>query len=243
MKIAGWRKTSLIDYPGCISTVLFTQGCNFRCPYCHNPDLISIKAKKSYMDLEYFYNFLDRRLHLLDGVAITGGEPTLQPDIVEFIKKIKDKGLQVKLDTNGSNFEVVKRLLQLDLVDYIAMDIKNPLPKYGELINGNMEKNKLREDKNIDKIKDEINQTLNLLLNSNLDYELRTTVVPGMHEPEDIKDIASWIEGANKYIIQNFRPDNTYAPELQDLTQLPEARLEKFSYIARDYVENVQIRD
>lgn len=239
IKIAGWRKTSLIDYPGYISTVLFTQGCNFRCPYCHNPDLIPVNMKKAYMDLDYFNDVLEERAHLLDGIVITGGEPTLQPDIIEFIKEIKDRGFRVKLDTNGSNSGVINKLLQQDMVDYIAMDVKNPLAKYEKLITGSGDKNEL----DLTTIKNEINQSLSLIFDSDIKYELRTTVVPGMHEAEDVEAIASWIEGADKYVIQNFRPDNTYNQELQGLTRLPESTLNKFRQIAEQYIDNVQIRD
>jgi len=131
MKIAGFRKTGLIDYPDNISAVLFTQGCNCRCIYCHNPELVACEPEgKEYMDLDYFWDFLEEREHLLDGVVISGGEPTLQAGIIDFIDEIKAKNLKVKLDTNGSNFEVIKQLVRKDFVDYWAVDVKASYGKY-----------------------------------------------------------------------------------------------------------------
>src|SRR5690554_5488754 len=169
MKIIGFQKTSLIDYPGKIVSIIFTQGCNFKCPYCHNSDLIFFQSvNNEYFPHDYIFSFLKKRKGLIDGVSITGGEPTLQPDLYNFIVKIKDINLNIKLDTNGSNPELIKSLIDDKLIDYIAMDIKGPLDKYECIID-----NKINTDKII--------KSISLIKNSKVDYEFRTTVVPGIH--------------------------------------------------------------
>ena len=230
INIAGFRKTSLIDYPDNISTVLFTQGCNCKCPYCHNPGLVSFEEDKNYMDLEYFWDFVNERQHLLDGVVITGGEPTLQKDIVDFIKNIRNRSMKVKLDTNGSNFKVVEELLEEKLIDYIAMDIKAPFSKY----------NKVAGNQNI---VPDVKKSINLILKSDINYEFRTTVVPGLHKKEDIKNIATSIKEADKYSIQNFRSDITLDSDLAETREFPESKLNKFKKLAGEYVKNVEIKN
>ncbi|MFW6007075.1 MAG: anaerobic ribonucleoside-triphosphate reductase activating protein [Bacillota bacterium] len=230
IKIAGFRKTSLMDYPDNISTVLFTQGCNCRCPYCHNPGLIGQEVEKNYMDLSYFRDFLKERQHLLDGVVITGGEPTLQKDIIPFIKNIKNREMKVKLDTNGSRSDILKKLMQAQLIDYIALDIKAPYNKYKK-ITGN------------DNMVSEVKRSVELVLESKIPHEFRTTVVPDLHHKKDISKIADSIRGADKYYIQNFRSEITLDVELQDSREFPETKLEEFKKIAENYLEEVEIRN
>lgn len=230
MKIAGFRKTSLIDYPDHISAIIFTQGCNFRCPYCHNPELIPFSSEKDFMDIDYFWQFLEDREHLLDGIVITGGEPTLQDDIIDFIENIKNRGLKVKLDTNGTQFNVIDKLLSSNLVDYLAMDLKSSREQH-EKITGSTAGF------------DDIISTLNLMMNTEIEYEFRTTVVPGMHDEQEIEKIAELIENADTYYIQNFRNNVTYNPELQETTPFPESKLEEFKNIAGKYVRNVEVRN
>ena len=175
MKISGIIKTTLIDYSGHIATSIFTQGCNFKCPYCHNPDLIfKDSASKEYMALDYFWDFLENRRNFLDGVVITGGEPTLQPDLIEFIEEIKKRNFKVKLDTNGSQPEKISFLINNGLIDYIAMDIKSSIEKYS-----------CYSDES--SIGDKVIQSVNLIKQSQIDYEFRTTVVPELHDENDIK--------------------------------------------------------
>lgn len=230
MKIAGFRKTSLIDYPDHISTIIFTQGCNFRCPYCHNAELIPFSSDKEFMDVDYFWQFLEEREHLLDGVVITGGEPTLQDDIIDFIEDIKSRGLKVKLDTNGTRFKVIEELVNSDLIDYLALDLKSSGERH-EQITG------------ISTGFDEISSTLNLMMDSQIKCEFRTTVVPGMHDGKEIEKIAKLIENADKYYIQNFRNKVTYDPQLQETIPFPESKLEEFKNIAGKYVRNVEVRN
>jgi len=162
MKIGGFQRFSLIDYPAKISAIIFTQGCNFRCPYCHNPELVDPKLFTSAIDEDLILSFLRKRVGKLDGVVITGGEPLLQHDLIEFIKKVKEMGYLIKLDTNGSYPEKLERLL--DLIDYIAMDIKAPLEKYHDVVR-------------TDVCTEKIMESITIILNGDIDYEFRTTVV------------------------------------------------------------------
>lgn len=188
--IGGLKKTSLLDYPGKISAIVFTQGCNFRCGYCHNPGLLK-NFKNDSVNPESLFEFLKTRQGKLDGIVITGGEPTLQPDLIPFIKKIKELGFLVKLDTNGTNPDVVQDLLENKLIDYIAMDIKAPCEKYSLITNSNVD---------IEKIK----RSICLIMKSNIDYEFRTTVLRSQLSFEDFERIGEMIKGAKRYYLQKF---------------------------------------
>ncbi|WP_018247993.1 anaerobic ribonucleoside-triphosphate reductase activating protein [Orenia marismortui] len=230
MKISGLQRTSLIDYPEHITTIVFTQGCNYKCPYCHNPSLIANSSPdESYLPLKDFWQFIDKRKELIDAVTITGGEPTLQKGLIDFIKDIKKNGLKIKLDSNGSNFKTLKRIIEANLVDYIAMDVKAPLDKHSKIT------------KNLNT--KEISKSINLIKDSTIDYEFRTTVVPSIHSKLDIKEIGKLISGAKRYYIQNFRPINTLDKKLKGVTPFPPAKLEEFKDIILPYVQEVQIRN
>jgi len=182
MLIAGLSKTTLLDYPGRVAATIFTGGCNFRCPFCHNGDLVLKPSSLEMISEEEVLSFLQKRKNVLKGVCITGGEPTLQADLRDFIIKIKEIGYQIKLDTNGYLPEVLKTLLDDELLDYVAMDIKSSKEKYG-LATG-------LEDMDIGRIE----RSMELLKNSGISYEYRTTVVKGLHTSEDILEIGKWIE-------------------------------------------------
>jgi pyruvate formate lyase activating enzyme len=232
MRLAGLQKTSVIDFPDQISTVVFTQGCNFYCSYCHNNQLIPIKLPegKGLMPEKHFFDFLDKRESLLDGVTITGGEPLLQQDLKEFMFKIKnDYDLLLKLDSNASNPKKLKELIKADLIDYLAVDIKFSWSNYKQLAP--------------DKLIPEIKRSVKIIINSGLDYEFRTTVVPGLHDKAEIEKIAQQIKGAKKYFIQNFRPVNTLAPELKKRRSFAPSELQEFKKTAERYLNHVQIRD
>lgn len=198
MIIGGFQKFSLIDYPGKISCIVFTQGCNFRCPYCHNPELIPftplVKIKE-----ETILSFLEKRKGKIDAVVITGGEPTMQQDLLKFIQKIKEMGYLTKLDTNGSNPEMLEIIINHSLVDYIAMDIKAPLEKYKEVTHSVISP-------------EEIKRSIRMIMNSDIKYEFRTTVVKSQLSKEDIINIGKLIEGAELYILQKFIPSKTLDP-------------------------------
>lgn len=194
MEFKGHQKSSFIDYPDKISTVLFTGGCNFRCPYCHNSELVYDKGQV--IEEEYILNYLKKRRKMIDAVCISGGEATLHQGLEEFIKKAKGLGYLIKLDTNGTKPEVLKRLIEKNLLDYIAMDIKAPFNKYEKVINSNV---------NIESIK----ESIDIIMKSDIDNEYRTTVCRELLSVEDIVKIAKDIKGAKRYIIQNFRDGNS----------------------------------
>ncbi len=190
MKIAGFDKLSLLNYPDLVSATVFTNGCNFLCPYCQNSALVLDAKDNELIPEEEVLDYLKERRKLLDGVCVTGGEPTIQKDLVEFIRKIKDLGLKVKLDTNGSHPEVIKELLDLGLVDYIAMDIKTVFSKYNEVANRKVDTDALRS-------------SIELIKNSNIDYEFRTTVVKAFVSYEDLIFILDYLN-CKKYYLQKF---------------------------------------
>ena len=192
MYINGFQKLTILDYPGKVACIVFTPGCNFRCPFCHNAALVTHIDKDTYIDEEEVLSYLKKRQGILDGVVITGGEPLLQDGIEEFIGKIKDLGYAIKLDTNGSFPEKLISLVENGLVDYVAMDIKNSKAKYMATIGVN----------NIDMAS--IEKSVDFLLQNKVDYEFRTTIVDGFHTVDDIQDIVVWIKGAHKYFLQNF---------------------------------------
>jgi len=228
VKISGLIKSSLIDYPGKITAVVFTQGCNLRCPFCHNPDLISIKGKEVYSEADFF-TFLEKRKGLLDAATITGGEPLLHKDLGIFIEKIKKMGYFVKLDTNGTNPRFLKKLLETKNVDYVAMDIKNRLSKY-------YESSGLADTGNIKK-------SIKIIMDSGVDYEFRTTVLPKLHTEEDFDEIGKTIRGASKYFIQNFRPENTLDKAYQKEESFSGSELEKIKKTMSGYVKTCLIRE
>ncbi|MBN1376746.1 anaerobic ribonucleoside-triphosphate reductase activating protein [Candidatus Woesearchaeota archaeon] len=197
MRIGGIQKHTLIDYPGHISAIIFTIGCNFRCPYCYNKSLVENTAK--HIDEKKILGFLEKRKGLLDGVVITGGEPLLHKDLKEFIKKLKEMGYDVKLDTNGTSPEKLKELIDKKLIDYIAMDIKGPIEKYDIIAGVKVDKDKIK--KSVEIIKKFPN------------HEFRTTVVPDLLKKEDILKIADWLKGAQKYFLQQFQKKETMLDE------------------------------
>lgn len=191
MIIKGLQKTTLLDFPGKVACTVFTAGCNFRCPFCHNATLVISPDISEVIPEDEFFAFLKKRVGILDGVCITGGEPLLQRDIEEFIKKIRELGLAVKLDTNGAYPERLKSIIDQGLVDYVAMDIKNSKEKYALTAGA---------DVDIDKI----SKSVHLLMTSGVEYEFRTTVVRELHSPDDINSIVKWIAGAQRYFLQSF---------------------------------------
>ena len=192
MRIGGFQKFTMVDYPGKLATTVFTVGCTFRCPFCHNPELVLHDKfpQKNMEDL--FFEHLKKRKGKLDGVCITGGEPTIQPDILAFMRKIKDKGFLVKLDSNGSMPEVLQDAISQQLIDFIAMDIKNSPKKYAQTAGCTIDMEK-------------ICKSVNMIIESGIDYEFRTTVVPGIHKEDDFMEIANWIGGSNAYYLQQYR--------------------------------------
>ncbi len=189
IRIGGIQKLSLIDFNEHLSCVLFTLGCNFRCPYCHNPELVKVSNPE--ISLDYIFDFLEKRKGKLDAVVITGGEPTLHRGLKEFITIVKSLGYLIKLDTNGTNSKLLLELINENLIDYVAMDIKSSLVNYQKVI-----KTRVRME--------EIKKSINILINSSIDYEFRTTVVKNLMTYDDILEIGKTIKGAPRYFLQNF---------------------------------------
>ena len=191
MLIGGLQKTTLVDYPGKIAATIFTIGCNYRCSFCHNPEIV--KGIAAVISEHKVMTFLKSRKDLIDAVCITGGEPTLQQDLIPFIKKIKKLGYDVKLDTNGHRPAVLSKLIKNGLIDYVAMDIKAPWRKYEKVV---------CRKQDLDKIK----KSVTILKDGAVPYEFRSTVLPALHSEKDIIAMAQQVKGADKYFIQQFRP-------------------------------------
>jgi pyruvate formate lyase activating enzyme len=231
MRIGGIQKLTLIDYPGVIAATVFTVGCSFRCPFCHNPELVLRAQFPSANKMEEeFFQHLAKRKGKLEGVCITGGEPTIQPGILDFMKKIKALGFLVKLDSNGTRPDVLRKVIQGKLADYIAMDIKNQPKNYSKTVG-------LKAD--VKRIK----LSLEMIMNSGIPYEFRTTVVPGIHTEEDFLKIAEWIRGAKTYYLQEYRETRILDPKLKKKTKGKTLDLKKISKIMSEYVKNVGIRE
>lgn len=193
MKILGIEKMSLVDFDGLVACTLFTGGCNFKCPFCHNALLVNEFDNLPVLDEKEIFSYLEKRKGVLDGVCITGGEPTLNGDLPFFMEKIKKLGYKVKLDTNGTNPDLVKSINENGLCDYFAMDIKNDKKGYAKVIGFD----------NFDISK--VEKTATYFLSGKADYEFRTTLINEFHKKENILGIAEWIKGANKYFLQKFK--------------------------------------
>ena len=229
MNIAGLHKTSLLDYPEKVSTVIFTSGCNLSCPFCHNPELVSPQLGAFKIPETEIWDFLKKRKKILDAVVITGGEPTIYPDLIDFIGKIKKMGYLVKLDTNGTNPEMIKKILDTHLLDYIAMDIKGALSDYPRIVG---------KEINLDNIK----KSIDYITKSKIDYEFRTTVVPTLHDKNTFRDIGLLIKNANKYYIQQFRNSKTLSDEFKEITPYSDEKIREFEKIMQKYVKHVGVR-
>jgi pyruvate formate lyase activating enzyme len=230
LKIVGFSKTSLLDWDGHVVATIYLQGCNWRCRYCHNPDLVPLEPQFDELAFGDLANYIKDNVDFLDGVAISGGEPTIHPDLPILIGKIRDLGMKVKLDTNGSNPDMLEDLLGSGMLDYVAMDIKAPLnEKYKEIV---------RVDADLDSIR----RSIKLLTTSDTDHEFRTTVVPVLIEEKDIESIAAHIGGAKKYALHQFKNDTTLEKKLELVSPYPEERLRAMADIAKMYVRKVVVR-
>lgn len=231
MLICGLNKTTLLDYPGHVAATIFTGGCNFRCPFCHNGDLVLHPEEIAAYEEGEIFSFLKKRQRVLEGVCITGGEPTLQPDLLPFLCSIKELGYRVKLDTNGYRPEVLRAVLEEGLADYVAMDIKGAPDNYPAATGTG---NSLRMDR--------IYESVELLKGVKIPYEFRTTVVKGIHSVPEFHAIGEWLAGCGAYFIQSYAnsdaildPDAGYAAfSVEELIQMAE--------IARKYIHKVTLR-
>ena len=201
MDIGGLQKNSFIDYPGRVAAVVFTQGCDWRCPFCHNASLVVPRFYGPLIPVEDVMRFLRDRRGKLDGVVVSGGEPTLQSDLPEFLAEIKALGFEVKLDTHGGRPEVLRELLKQNLLDYVAMNIKAPLAGYNAATGARPDTEAIRS-------------SIWIVKNSGIDYEFRTTAIPGIHTYQEMKEIGSLVHGAKRYVVQAFRSEHTLNPHL-----------------------------
>jgi pyruvate formate lyase activating enzyme len=236
MEIKGVIDFSLADWDGKTSSVFFLPNCNFRCPFCHNSTLVLHPEKEENIPFERVENYLKKQRDWIDGVCITGGEPTLHSDLPELCSKLKKMDFLVKVDTNGTNPRMVEKLIERGLVDYIAMDIKAPLTveKYSKAIGVNAEK-----------FLDKVKENVGILLESKIDYEFRTTVVPILHKRGDIEEICQDIRGCKKYVLQKFDVSlgkETLDPEFSKLKPFTDEKMRKFLTVAKNFLPNTKLR-
>ena len=229
MKIGGLQKFSLIDYPDKICAIVFTQGCNFLCPYCHNPELVKPELFQEPILEEDFFNFLKKRKGKLEAVTITGGEPCLQGDLPVFLQKIKEMGYLLKLDTNGSFPERLNEIIDQNLIDYLAIDIKGPLEKYEKIIGVSFATEKIIE-------------SIKIALSSKINCEFRTTVVKSLLNKDDLKKIGKLIKGARLYVLQKFVPSKLLEPEFLNEGRYSAEEFEAFRQMMLNYVKECIVR-
>lgn len=233
MLISAIEPFTMLDFPEKMACIVFTPGCNFRCGYCHNSEFV-LPAKirqiqDSFIPLPVLKNFLKERQGLLDGVVVTGGEPTLMPDLLDFLALVKDMGFLVKLDTNGNRPDVVERALLDGLVDYIAMDVKTSLMEYPSLVG------KWAVAKNIQR-------SLELIKGSSIDYEFRSTLIKEVHSPQILMSMVELVRGAKKFCLQTFRPGETLSPAFAMYAPFSLAETQEIADMFRDVVAEVIIR-
>ena len=226
MQINGFEGVSLVDYPGKVCSIIYTSPCNFKCPFCHNPDLISVN--NNVLKADAILADIAERAGFIEGVTITGGEPTLQLDLSEFAAALKSLNFLVKLDTNGYRPQAIKGLLDKKLIDYIAMDIKTSPDKYSRACGTKVELNKIKE-------------SISLIMNSGIDYEFRTTIVPGYVDMEDADKIGDMIKGAKRFTVQQFNNAKTYNPAMKNTVPYTENMIVQFAEKMKQYAGEVKI--
>ena len=228
MNIGGFQEISLLDYPGKVATIIWTTGCNFRCPFCYNPDMVLDKT--DHVPADGFFSFLKTRKGKLDAVSISGGEPLLQPDLSEFITRVKDLGFLVKIDTNGSFPRKLEELLDANLIDYVSMDVKSSKKNYSEITKISV---------NID----DIDRSIQIIKSNAPDYEFKTTVIPTYHTRQTILEIARWIHGAKRYFIQQFKSNTKLlSSEMITVKPYPLDELKRMCEMVSSYVDECFVR-
>jgi pyruvate formate lyase activating enzyme len=237
MIIAGLQKLTLVDYPEKLACTIFLAGCNYRCPWCYNPELVLPEkiGNDPKISKKDFFDFLKFRKNLLDGVVICGGEPTLNNDLPDLCKRIKSMGYLIKLDTNGSNPKMLKNLIDKKLIGYVAMDIKAPKEKYAQAIG--LKKHSLN------RLLKDIEESISILKQGTVDYEFRTTMIPKLLGKEDIIEIARWIGPAKKYCLQNFQAErDTVNPKFKGITPCLKEYLSDIQKIISPYFEICEVK-
>jgi len=234
MLISGVQKFTILDYPEKVAAIIFTPGCNMRCGFCHNKEFVLPKEikklKSSFIPEKAILNFLESRKGKLDGLVISGGEPTIQPNLKQFIQKVREMGFLIKLDTNGNLPDVIKDLVHEKLVDYIAMDVKTTLNNYEDLV-GNLAK------------PNNIKVSIEFLKKGTVPYEFRTTVIDGIHTTDIIREMARLLRGADKLYLQKFRPETTLDPEFENKKPISSEQMYKYIQIFKNVnIRNVDVR-
>ncbi len=229
MIISGIQKTTFIDYPGKIASTIFLAGCNFRCPFCHNRNLVLNEQWLQKISPEEVLGYLKQRRKYLEGVCVTGGEPLIYNDIVSFIAAIKKLGLAVKLDTNGTNPRLLKDLYTQKLIDYVAFDIKASPEKYAEVSGVNVDMAKIKE-------------SVQIVMEGKIGYEFRSTILPRFHPEAEVEKMARFIKGAQLYYLQNFVPRNTLDEAFMQERSFAPEEMRALAEVARRYVEKCQVR-
>jgi len=234
LPIHGWVKTSLLDYPGHIASSIFLARCNFRCPYCHNADLVlAPEDNESPYSVDEVLVYLRHHQRTLEAICLSGGEPLLHEGVPEFLGAVRSVGLKIKVDTNGSCPKMLERLLKDGLVDYVAMDVKGPLEKIPHITRTTMPQDHLRRS---------IEASVTMLKDQPGEYEFRTTVVPGLLEEKDFEDIGRWLQGSRRFVLQQFRPGHTLDPAYSLIRPFPAEYLQNVANRMKRFIENCTIR-
>lgn len=229
-RIAGFNRTSLLDWDGCVSAVIYLPGCNFRCPFCHNRQLVLSPEEYEEVPMEFIEGYIEENREFLDGIVITGGEPTIHKDLPELARKLKRLGMKVKLDTNGTNPEMLQDLIDAGLIDFVAMDLKAPLDEgYDDLAGTKVDMERIK-------------RSIEIIMTSGIDYEFRTTMVPILLRPEDYERIAAYVATAKKFVLQHFSPRNTLDPNLSAVRPLDEGKVRLIAERCKPYVRRLVIR-
>ncbi|MCF7836298.1 anaerobic ribonucleoside-triphosphate reductase activating protein [Candidatus Gracilibacteria bacterium] len=241
MQIAAIQKLTLLDFPTKTACTVFTLGCNFRCGYCHNPELVLPEKFPSEMMLEDdLFAFLAKRKGMLDGVCVTGGEPTLQKDLPEFLKQIRKRGFLVKLDTNGSRPDVLEKLFKARLLDYVALDVKSSPEGYEKLVGLNQPSPRLRQAS----ISEKVQSSKNLIVQSGVPYEFRTTLVREIHDEKEFAQILEFVRGAEKYFLQNFvGKQGCLDSAFEKMHGFTNSELKKMCEEAKEFVRECGVRN
>jgi pyruvate formate lyase activating enzyme len=230
LRIAGFNRTSLLDWDGCVAAVIYLQGCNFRCGYCHNPPLLPLEPELDEMPLQEVLEYLSEHRDFIDGVVVTGGEPTIHADLHMLLRQLRAIGMKTKVDTNGSNPSMLEDLICGGLVDFIAMDVKAPLDeRYSRVAGVGVDLGKIAG-------------SISLLKKGEVDYEFRTTVVPFFIQEKEVEEIAAAIAGSRRFVLHQFRPERCLDPRLAELDPYAEERVHAMAEIARRCVPRVVVR-
>ncbi len=227
VEIKGLERFAPKDFPGVIACTMFLGSCNFRCPYCHNADLVLKPETLSTFPMEYIINFIDSRKGWLEGVCVTGGEPLIHEGLEEFLSVLKQKNLLVKLDSNGSFPSRLSGLIQKNLLDYVSMDVKAPLGRYGDVVEAPVNP-------------EDIQESIQIIMNSGVEYMFRTTVVPGLVEEEDVIKIGQMLQGAKVFQIQQFSPHNTLNPSFEQKKPFPAQDIQAMTEAVKIYFDEVR---